>query len=37
MRFTSLIWPLLDAKRLRRMTYIDPIVRLDFWLELLDE
>lgn len=36
MKFTSLIWPLIDAKRFARMAYVDPIIRLDLLLEALD-
>lgn len=34
--FTSLIWPLIDAKRFARMMWVDPIIRLDLLLMELD-
>ncbi len=36
MKYTPLIWPLLDAKRMRRMLTVDPIIRLDLLLEAMD-
>lgn len=37
MRFASLIWAALDAKRFARMMYVDPIIRLDLMLMELDQ